>query len=58
MAKTAADQFAEVLAIAGAKRICAEEHAPHGQDFVAAPVLGNPDFARARKLFVLAAGQH
>ena len=27
-----------------------------GQDYVAAPVLGNPDFARDRKLFVLAAG--
>jgi 3-hydroxyisobutyrate dehydrogenase-like beta-hydroxyacid dehydrogenase len=34
----------------------AEEHATRGQDYVAAPVLGNPDFARARKLFVLAAG--
>jgi 3-hydroxyisobutyrate dehydrogenase-like beta-hydroxyacid dehydrogenase len=33
-----------------------EEHARHGQDYVAAPVLGNPDFAAARKLFVLAAG--
>jgi len=28
----------------------------HRQDYVAAPVLGNPDFAKARKLFVLAAG--
>jgi 3-hydroxyisobutyrate dehydrogenase-like beta-hydroxyacid dehydrogenase len=34
----------------------AEEHARHQQDYVAAPVLGNPDFARERKLFVLAAG--
>jgi 3-hydroxyisobutyrate dehydrogenase-like beta-hydroxyacid dehydrogenase len=34
----------------------AEGHASHGQDYVAAPVLGNPDFARTRKLFVLAAG--
>jgi 3-hydroxyisobutyrate dehydrogenase-like beta-hydroxyacid dehydrogenase len=34
----------------------AEEHTRHGQDYVAAPVLGNPDFARERKLFVLAAG--
>jgi 3-hydroxyisobutyrate dehydrogenase-like beta-hydroxyacid dehydrogenase len=33
-----------------------EEHASRGQDYVAAPVLGNPDFARQRKLFVLAAG--
>jgi 3-hydroxyisobutyrate dehydrogenase-like beta-hydroxyacid dehydrogenase len=37
-------------------RRIAEEHARHGQDYVAAPVLGNPDFARTRKLFVLAAG--
>src|SRR5271155_6219236 len=34
----------------------ADEHARHRQDYVAAPVLGNPDFARERKLFVLAAG--
>ena len=38
-------------------RRVAEEHARHGQDYVAAPVLGNPDFARTRKLFVLAGGQ-
>jgi 3-hydroxyisobutyrate dehydrogenase-like beta-hydroxyacid dehydrogenase len=37
-------------------RRVSEEHARHGQDYVAAPVLGNPDFARQRKLFVLAAG--
>jgi 3-hydroxyisobutyrate dehydrogenase-like beta-hydroxyacid dehydrogenase len=37
-------------------RRVAEEHGSHGQDYVAAPVLGNPDFARERKLFVLAAG--
>ncbi|MBV8399083.1 MAG: NAD(P)-dependent oxidoreductase [Acetobacteraceae bacterium] len=37
-------------------RRVAEEHARHGQEYVAAPVLGNPDFARERKLFVLAAG--
>lgn len=34
----------------------AEAHSSHGRDYVAAPVLGNPDFARTRKLFVLAAG--
>jgi 3-hydroxyisobutyrate dehydrogenase-like beta-hydroxyacid dehydrogenase len=34
----------------------AEEHARHRQDYIAAPVLGNPDFARERKLFVLSAG--
>jgi 3-hydroxyisobutyrate dehydrogenase-like beta-hydroxyacid dehydrogenase len=35
----------------------AEVHGRHGQDYVAAPVLGNPDAVRARKLFVLASGQ-
>jgi 3-hydroxyisobutyrate dehydrogenase-like beta-hydroxyacid dehydrogenase len=34
----------------------AEVHARHGQDYVAAPVLGNPDAVKARKLFVLVAG--
>jgi 3-hydroxyisobutyrate dehydrogenase-like beta-hydroxyacid dehydrogenase len=38
----------------GISRRVAEEHARHRQDYVAAPVLGNPDFARMRKLFVLA----
>jgi 3-hydroxyisobutyrate dehydrogenase-like beta-hydroxyacid dehydrogenase len=33
------------------------EHGQKGQGFVAAPVLGDPDLARARKLFVLAAGR-
>jgi 3-hydroxyisobutyrate dehydrogenase-like beta-hydroxyacid dehydrogenase len=37
-------------------RRVAEEHARHRQGYVAAPVLGNPDFARQRKLFVLAGG--
>jgi 3-hydroxyisobutyrate dehydrogenase-like beta-hydroxyacid dehydrogenase len=36
----------------------AEEHVRHRQDYIAAPVLGNPDFARERKLFILAAGPH
>lgn len=34
----------------------AAEHKRRGQAYVAAPVLGNPDAARARQLFVLAAG--
>jgi 3-hydroxyisobutyrate dehydrogenase-like beta-hydroxyacid dehydrogenase len=34
----------------------AEVHARHGQHYVAAPVLGNPDAVRARKLFVLVSG--
>ena len=37
-------------------RQAADEHARHRQHYVAAPVLGNPDFARERKLFVLVAG--
>jgi 3-hydroxyisobutyrate dehydrogenase-like beta-hydroxyacid dehydrogenase len=37
-------------------RRIAEEHAHHGQDYLAAPVLGNPDFAGTRKLFVLGGG--
>jgi 3-hydroxyisobutyrate dehydrogenase-like beta-hydroxyacid dehydrogenase len=40
----------------GISRRVAEEHARRKQVYVAAPVLGNPDFARERKLFVLAAG--
>jgi 3-hydroxyisobutyrate dehydrogenase-like beta-hydroxyacid dehydrogenase len=39
-------------------RRVSEEHARHHQDYVAAPVLGNPDFARERKLFMLAGGPH
>ena len=35
----------------------AEEHASRGQEYVACPILGNPDFARTRKLFLLAAGR-
>ena len=34
----------------------AAEHARRGQGYVAAPVLGNPDAAHARQLFILAAG--
>jgi 3-hydroxyisobutyrate dehydrogenase-like beta-hydroxyacid dehydrogenase len=37
-------------------RRLASAHAEHRQEFVAAPVLGNPDLARARRLFVLAGG--
>ena len=42
----------------GISRRVAEAHARGKQDYIAAPVLGNPDFARERKLFVLAAGPH
>jgi len=38
-------------------RRLAQAHAARCQGYVAAPVLGNPDLARSRKLFVLAAGQ-
>jgi 3-hydroxyisobutyrate dehydrogenase-like beta-hydroxyacid dehydrogenase len=34
----------------------ASEHAHHGQGYVAAPVFGNPDAAKARQLFVIAGG--
>jgi 3-hydroxyisobutyrate dehydrogenase-like beta-hydroxyacid dehydrogenase len=34
----------------------AAEHARRGQGYVAAPVFGNPDAARARQLFIVAAG--
>ena len=41
----------------GLSRRLDEGHQARGQGFVAAPVLGNPDLARARQLFVLAAGR-
>jgi 3-hydroxyisobutyrate dehydrogenase-like beta-hydroxyacid dehydrogenase len=34
----------------------AAEHARRGNGYVAAPVFGNPDAARARELFIIAAG--
>jgi 3-hydroxyisobutyrate dehydrogenase-like beta-hydroxyacid dehydrogenase len=34
----------------------AAAHENHGQCYVAAPVFGNPDAARARELFIIAAG--
>ncbi len=34
----------------------ASEHARCGQGYVAAPVFGNPDAAKARQLFIIAAG--
>jgi len=36
--------------------VLAAEHARQGQGYVAAPVFGNPDAARARQLFIVAAG--
>lgn len=38
-------------------RYLADVHARHDQDYVAAPVLGNPDAVRSRTLFVLASGR-
>jgi 3-hydroxyisobutyrate dehydrogenase-like beta-hydroxyacid dehydrogenase len=35
-----------------------EEHARCRQGYVAAPVFGNPDAAKARQLFIIAAGAH
>lgn len=37
-------------------RRLAEQHARVGQGFVASPVLGNPDLARERQLFIIASG--
>jgi len=42
----------------GISRRVAAEHTRRQQGYVAAPMLGNPDFARERKLFVLAGGPH
>jgi 3-hydroxyisobutyrate dehydrogenase-like beta-hydroxyacid dehydrogenase len=39
-----------------AASVIASEHARHGQGYVAAPVFGNPDAAKARQLFIVAAG--
>jgi 3-hydroxyisobutyrate dehydrogenase-like beta-hydroxyacid dehydrogenase len=43
------------ISTAAASRLAAE-HARLGQSYVAAPVFGNPDAAKARQLFVIAAG--
>jgi 3-hydroxyisobutyrate dehydrogenase-like beta-hydroxyacid dehydrogenase len=40
----------------GLSRRLAHQHELAGQGYVAAPVLGNPDLAQARKLFVLVSG--
>jgi 3-hydroxyisobutyrate dehydrogenase-like beta-hydroxyacid dehydrogenase len=39
-----------------AATLLASEHARNGQSYVAAPVFGNPDAAKARQLFIVAAG--
>jgi 3-hydroxyisobutyrate dehydrogenase-like beta-hydroxyacid dehydrogenase len=39
-----------------AASLLAGEHARHGQGYVAAPVFGNPAAAKARQLFIIAAG--
>jgi 3-hydroxyisobutyrate dehydrogenase-like beta-hydroxyacid dehydrogenase len=39
-----------------AASLLASEHVRHGQAYVAAPVFGNPDAAKARQLFIVAAG--
>jgi 3-hydroxyisobutyrate dehydrogenase-like beta-hydroxyacid dehydrogenase len=39
-----------------AASLLASEHARRGQAYVAAPVFGNPDAAKARQLFIVAAG--
>jgi len=42
----------------GLSRQLAERHQRAGQHYVAAPVLGNPDAAKARQLFILVSGAH
>jgi len=39
-----------------AASLLASEHARNGQRYVAAPVFGNPDAAKARQLYIVAAG--
>src|SRR6202051_4528275 len=39
-----------------AASLLASEHARKGQGYVAAPVFGNPDAAKARQLYIVAAG--
>jgi 3-hydroxyisobutyrate dehydrogenase-like beta-hydroxyacid dehydrogenase len=39
-----------------AASLVAAEHGRHGQGYVAAPVFGNPEAAKARQLFIIAAG--
>jgi 3-hydroxyisobutyrate dehydrogenase-like beta-hydroxyacid dehydrogenase len=39
-----------------AASMLAAEHARYGQGYVAAPVFGNPEAAKARQLFIIAAG--
>jgi 3-hydroxyisobutyrate dehydrogenase-like beta-hydroxyacid dehydrogenase len=39
-----------------AASMLANEHGRNGQGYVAAPVFGNPDAAKARQLFIVAAG--
>ena len=41
---------------AGLSRRIAAQHREHGQGYVALPVLGSPDFARQRGLYLLAGG--
>lgn len=41
---------------AGLSRHIAAQHREHGQGYVALPVLGSPDFARHRGLYLLAGG--
>jgi 3-hydroxyisobutyrate dehydrogenase-like beta-hydroxyacid dehydrogenase len=43
------------ISTAAASRL-AGEHARRGQGYVAAPVFGNPDAAKARQLFIIVAG--
>lgn len=54
--KTAAAHISMSTVSPGLSRRLADQHAHAGQGFVAAPVLGNPDLARERRLFAIASG--
>ena len=53
--KGAAHVSMSTISVALSKRL-AEEHAKHGQQYIAAPVFGRPEAAEAGKLFVAVAG--
>jgi 3-hydroxyisobutyrate dehydrogenase-like beta-hydroxyacid dehydrogenase len=53
--KGAAHISMSTISVALSKKL-AEEHAKHGQQYIAAPVFGRPEAAEAGKLFVVVAG--
>jgi len=55
LARGAVHLSASTISVALSKEL-AEAHAARGQGYVAAPVLGRPDAAAAKKLWIMAAG--